>query len=391
MPHFPKPFFRQSRQLWYVQIDGQQINLGPQRDEAFRHYHALMANPKISPSPPSSNVLVVELADLFLDWVRHNRSVATFEWYRLRLQQFAVKFPTLTASALRPYHVDQWASDAGGSVTTRRNRLRSVKRCLSWAKRQGYIDANPIEALEVPCGGQKETYVSPAEFARLLNYATNKHFADLLKVTYASGCRPQELLRVEARHVDLPHSRWVFPRTEAKGRQMPRIVYLTGEALSISQQLVERYSTGTLFRNSKGRAWTKDSVGCAFDRLCVRMAREVMDDQSKRIDPEEIDLFVQTLNPHRTTKGQLLIKTTAELRSEAKQKILQHRARNIGSRYSLYSLRHSWATNALQRGVDALTVAILMGHKDPSTLARVYQHLSHSPEHLLDQARLAAG
>jgi len=54
------------------------------------------------------------------------------------------------------------------------------------------------------------------------------------------------------------------------------------------------------------------------------------------------------------------------------------------------SLDQHWATNALKRGLDSLTVAILMGHQDPSMLAKVYQHLSHNPEHLLDQARRAA-
>jgi site-specific recombinase XerD len=60
-------------------------------------------------------------------------------------------------------------------------------------------------------------------------------------------------------------------------------------------------------------------------------------------------------------------------------------------KYSLYTLRHSWATHALERGLDALTVAVLMGHRDPSTLAKVYQHLAHNPEYLLEQARKAAG
>lgn len=60
-----------------------------------------------------------------------------------------------------------------------------------------------------------------------------------------------------------------------------------------------------------------------------------------------------------------------------------------GESYSLYALRHSWATNALKRGIDPLTVALLMGHKDPSMLARVYQHLSLSPDHMRDQARKA--
>lgn len=39
MPHFPKPFFRQNRGLWYVQVRGKQHNLGPEssgRQLAFR-------------------------------------------------------------------------------------------------------------------------------------------------------------------------------------------------------------------------------------------------------------------------------------------------------------------------------------------------------------------
>ena len=118
MPHFPKPFFRKSRRLWYVELGGKQINLGSDRDEAFRQYHELMASPKHSPLPVSASVLVVELADLYhLDWVRENRAIATFEWYRLRLQQFATKHPRLSISELKPFHVEQWAREAGGSQT----------------------------------------------------------------------------------------------------------------------------------------------------------------------------------------------------------------------------------------------------------------------------------
>ncbi len=58
-------------------------------------------------------------------------------------------------------------------------------------------------------------------------------------------------------------------------------------------------------------------------------------------------------------------------------------------KYSLYLLRHSWATRALQSGLDALTVAVLMGHSDPSTLSKVYQHLAHNPDYLKSQAEKA--
>jgi site-specific recombinase XerD len=63
--------------------------------------------------------------------------------------------------------------------------------------------------------------------------------------------------------------------------------------------------------------------------------------------------------------------------------------RRYAPKYSLYALRHSWATHALERGIDSVTVAVLMGHRDPSTLARVYQHLTHNPVYLREQAKRA--
>lgn len=35
MPHFPKPFFKERRGIWYVEIDRKQYNLGPDKDQAF--------------------------------------------------------------------------------------------------------------------------------------------------------------------------------------------------------------------------------------------------------------------------------------------------------------------------------------------------------------------
>ena len=36
--------------------------------------------------------------------------------------------------------------------------------------------------------------------------------------------------------------------------------------------------------------------------------------------------------------------------------------KKLGKRYCMYNFRHSWATAALQNGVDPITVAVLMGH-----------------------------
>jgi integrase len=74
-----------------------------------------------------------------------------------------------------------------------------------------------------------------------------------------------------------------------------------------------------------------------------------------------------------------------------RRKALWKLARKHGRKYCLYHFRHSWATRALQRGIDPLTVAILMGHSDPSMLAKVYQHVAHDPEYMRGAAKRATG
>ena len=92
MPKFPKPFFRAPRGLWYVQLDGKQINLGAERDAAFAAYHELMARPRPSHRPVATDSVAVVL-DAFLDWCRHHRAPRTFQWYREYLQSFVSHAP----------------------------------------------------------------------------------------------------------------------------------------------------------------------------------------------------------------------------------------------------------------------------------------------------------
>ena len=386
MPHFPKPFFKRGRGVWYVEIDRHQHNLGPDRDEAFRQYHELMGQPREHKVSPQS---LAAITDAFLEWVERNRSPDTYEWYRYRLQRFIERHPDLRASDLRPYHVQNWVDSYRLSVTSRRNYFRSVKRCMKWAKVQGYLDLNPIADMEVPRAESNAVCILQQEFDTLMSHVRNREFADLLTVTWESGCRPQESLRVEARHVDIANQRWVFPKSESKMKRLTRVVYMTDTAMQIIRRLMLAYPKGPLFRNTSGRKWTKNSVNCGFLELQRRMGKDEMKRRGEEISEEAITTLVPTLTSTGIRNGNVTPKTCAELRCEAKRKLVCKRASELAPKYSLYTLRHSWATNALKNGVDALTVAILMGHEDPSTLAKVYQHLSLNPQHLLEQARRA--
>ena len=104
----------------------------------------------------------------------------------------------------------------------------------------------------------------------------------------------------------------MFPESESK-TNAPRIVDLTEKSLEITERLVLTYPQGPIFRNTRGRPWTTDAVNCRFTML----------------------------------------------------------KRKLGNRYCLYVFRHTWMNRLLTKGVDSLTVAILAGHADPLTLAKV--------------------
>jgi len=386
MAHFPKPFFKKARKCWYVQINGQQINLGSNRETAFQQYHVLMRQPT---EKIVSTEMLAAVIDAFLEWIHRNRALDTYEWYRYRLQRLVLKYPEMRVSGLRPYHIEQWVAEYELGQTSRRNYFRSIKTCLRWAVNQGYIEKNPISQLEIPSAERRDVYLPPEDFEKLLTFVPDDSAKELLRVAYLTGCRPQELLRVTASHFDRDNARWVFPQDQAKGKRAPRIIYLVDEPLEITIQRVSKVPEGPIFRNGRGSRWTPDAVNCLFDRVQGRMGMVILREQSLQPTVEQIQEFAETLRSTCMRKGVETQKTAAELKHEAKKKLTGRIARSLVQRYSLYALRHSWATNALRNGVDPLTVAILMGHKDPSMLARVYQHLAHSPEHMRNQARKA--
>lgn len=250
MKKFPKPWYRPARGVWYVTLDGHQVNLGPDREQAFETYKQLLSKPR---SKTVSTGSLVGVIDAFLEWCHKHRSRETYEWYRYRLQRFVEKYPSLTVAQLRPFHVETWADDYDIAITSRRNYLRSVKRCLKWAKKQGYIDNNPIADLEVPAAEHKEVFITQDEYDRAMTFVRSAPLADLMTVTWETGCRPQESLRVEARHVDLSNQRWVFRKSEAKMKRITRVIYLTDKAMEITRRQILAHPVGPLFRNSNGK------------------------------------------------------------------------------------------------------------------------------------------
>ena len=326
MPRDPKPWFRKDRDAWFVTINGRRYNLGPERDAAHDRFHELMLTGGEGDGSNSA-ITVFRLFDDFLEWTKAQRAANTYEWYRHLLEGFS-SFLSVDRSAMRLKPVDlvrYTAQNPKWSPTYQRDCIRSVQRAYRWAHRLGIIDRNPMEFVDKPAARRREEIVSVEEYPTVLAEIRSVHFKRLVKVAWETGARPQELTRVEVRHVDLANSRWVFPPKEAKGKKRHRIIYLNPEALKLTREALETVKSGALFRNRRGNPWHPYAVNCQFTRLKER----------------------------------------------------------IGRRLCLYVFRHSFATRMLTAGVDPMTVATLLGHADTSMLGKVYQHLAQCPEHLL--------
>jgi hypothetical protein len=217
---------------WFVTIDGSRICLGvsgpkagssssvfTEADGPASAAAGLLSNP--SPRSP----------DAFLEWVQRHRSAETYEWYRYRLERFVRCYPDLRGrrspalsrrdlgGRLRPLE------DVPAELSPQRQAVPEVGQ-----PSRGYIDANPIADLEVPSRRSERTSSSRRksfEHDAGLVRSPNSHH-DLMIVTWETGCRPQESLRVEARHVDVANSAVGVSEVGIEDEAtLTRVVYLT--------------------------------------------------------------------------------------------------------------------------------------------------------------------
>jgi integrase len=328
------PWFRKQDNWWYFyRREGgrrRQIRLVEgrrNRKAAFDRWHELCR--QLAEEQIVATDSAVALLDLYLSWVQKNRSAGTYGIYLHHLTSFGRSIgPKLSVAELKPKHVTAWLDSLTAPAfvdSTKAGAAQTVRTAFHWLVREGHISVNPVAGAKGPARRQREVILSADEYAAILKHS-RPDFVDLLEFLRATGCRPQEAVAVEAKHCQLDQRRIVFPPSQAKGKKHPRVIYLNDKALAIVRRLCTKYPHGKILRNSKGKPWNRDMVRQRFLRL-----RE-----------------------------------------------------KVGANFCAYHLRHTFATDALQR-LDPITVASLMGHADASTLARNYQHLAKLPAYMQER------
>ncbi len=373
-----KPWYWKARKIWCIYHKGQRILLGPDRTEALRQYHRIMAKPDAIRQPIQWGAVAAILDD-FLTWTEENRARKTFTRYRDFIQAFVKKYGSMEAADLNPSHVTTWLnSQKGWNSTTKRNAITALQRGFNWAVKNRGLERNPIRGMEKPEAKRRTALITPDEFARLLEHVRDAPFRDLLVVSYDSGSRPQETKQLEARHLQLDMQRAVIPGDEAKGGRTRAIYFPTDRSLEILRRLAEEHPIGLLFRNNKGKPWTGFSVKIRFDHIQVAIGLQEMARRgiASTISEHEIDALAAKLPKMRLNRatGKKTPKKTSEVRAEARRKLIAKEAKQYAKRFRQYDLRHSFVIRKLRAGVDSHIVASLVGHKDTKMIDTVYSH-----------------
>jgi integrase len=215
MSRTSKPWWRKDRQAWFVTINGQRHNLGPDREQAFQQFHRLMAQAPVTPAPTTS---VVAIMDTFLEWTDQHRAQGTYRWYHRYCQSFAEAIPgDLAVACLKPFHLQQWLDQhPTWAPGNRRGAITAIQRAFRWAEKMGHIDRSPIAYVEKPKAGKREGIVAPEEYQQILAHIHDDVFADIVTTAWETGCRPQEIVHVQQAIKRSLHNRTKFGRQQQR-------------------------------------------------------------------------------------------------------------------------------------------------------------------------------
>jgi integrase len=320
MARKPQVRYFPSRGGYYCQHEGRQHKLavgpddgptGPTYLEALKRFREVLEAADVATTKDHNPVRVV--LDAFLTHVARVRRKSTLAVHLRLLKAFCAfnDYGDMACYLLAPFHAYRffdhmqqaprrtlhrtpgrepyYVTRKAWSAGTVRMAAVSLKAGFNWGIKAGLVTRNPLQGITTPSrrsrgrevllGRNAEEIAS--NHARILA-AASKSFRPFLTVLKATGARPSEIAQATAAHFDAELGALVYHadhvlragetghKTGSKGKT--RTIILTGEALEIVRDLVQKHPTGPLFRARKqggdAAKWlTSDLISRRFEWL----------------------------------------------------------------------------------------------------------------------------
>ena len=264
-----------------------------------------------------------ELVTRYVQEVSPRKKSARSEKYILNAWKNS-SFGSRSADSVTPALFARWRDErlAGGAAgSTVRNHLNTLSAVYRHAATEwGFHQlVNPVAQLKRPSPGQARTRrVCDKEIIAIMNCTQSRDLVPLIRLATETGMRLSELLHLRWQHINLVSQTAHLPDTK---NGHPRTVPLSSCAVQVLGKL-----RGEVIQRLDGRVFglTAHAVTVAFRRACVRASK--------------------------TTGGR------------------------IGVNLRFHDLRHEAVSRFFERGLNAMEVASISGHRSMQMLAR-YTHL----------------
>jgi integrase len=323
-----KPWYRAAKNTWYITHKGRKISLGvhgrENRKEAEEAWHRLVVEggKEILTFSPRNQVVqsaltCQEMADRFLTDRGPSLRPPTLSLYKTYLLLFCQVHGPKAVADLTPSLLGSFVNRPTWSVATRSVVLAIIRAAVRWALVNRVISVNPLLGLKTqtcPSRGERCTWAEE-DYHKVLGVADSA-FRNYLTVLWETGARPGEVAALTAQDIDWNRSQAVIKAHKTTRWGHRRVIYLSPLALAVLGQF--RTLEGPLLRNSRGGPWTQTALRARLSWAC--------------------------------RKAGVPLKC-------------------------LYGFRHTFATEALVKGVPDAVVAELMGHRGTQTLHHHYSHL----------------
>jgi integrase len=275
-----------------------------------------------------------KLADLYLTFTHQTKSERTFTHQQYFLQSFCDHLRRKLAADLKPMDVISWllTRTATWHHNTQVTARGLVAACLNWSVEQGYLPYSPLAKMKTGSFHRRERILSKEERERIKAEVRDMVFRNLLVFLEQTGARPfSEAARITATMIDWQEGSITLKNHKNARKGKTRVIYLTPEVMGMLRQMAGKTPEGPLFVTRFGIPFNKSNITGRIRRL------------------------------------------------ENKLGI---------ARFNLYSFRHSYITEALERGLSSDLVAELVGNT-PKTIAKYYSHLESKKKTLREAAQKA--
>jgi integrase len=260
-----RPWYRRAKDSWYVWHEGQQVFLAKGKENkaaAFARFAEILGAEPVHASPAVATV--GELVERYKVHLKDRIKPTTLASYDSVLKPLVDELGNRPAGDMAAADLETWARRQSWSPTTQRFALTVAGGAFRWAERSGLLPANPIRELHKPPGRSRgsEILIDKSLHEELLG-VVSPEFRDFLETVHATGARPGEIARIEARNIVWEAGCAVLleHKTDKTGRV--RTIYLPSHTLALCRALVVNHPTGPIFRNTRGEVWLDfDSEAC---------------------------------------------------------------------------------------------------------------------------------